>query len=783
MEEMLSSQNEKLDETLRKLSRLHQTSQQPPEPLKPWHGMSITEINAIKLPLDITTWRTAHVQAWLSLKLDLPQYIQAFHDCSIDGLVLLKHIDADTLEETVGVSAPLHRLKILEGIESLRKRQSDYESKKRASQKLTPEPPVAEEKPKKEKPRKTKPRASQTIFGDVKEHNELEKIRLERLMKEKRKEEKKRRKKLADQHELWKFEYTGAAAKPGDSQDDISDLLRGKAPAAANSSKYEKMMKSIFETTDLLPSAEENPAATTPAPPLKLRQIPLDSPYDEVLAITRAAMFEVSSRLLKIYQIEKLRELRQNTDLDPTAAGSRYGDDLIEQTMRGTHKTDPSASVGADDESLPPPLYTEEEEEQEGEGEDASRYEEREEHEVQELTIPPISRSQLLFSAFANQRNNDARWLGPNSKLTRLKFHGGFESVLRLKIQWPQFDALWTKLDYRRSGELDQEEFTTFFGDFQEFEASQSPSSASASASFRGLSSASRPQTVVVDQLTALMYEICTIFRQNQFTVAEIFKSFDRNGSGAISVSEFHSFLRVVLGPGAGSAQDFYRMFAYLDRDNSRSISCQEISLFVYLVWRSQLKDLAYRISTLDVDIPEERQLIDKILRERNQIKEAVKKNFSREWRDLYERMDQEEACCQGPFGHILKRLGVTTRDKTAAPTPAFASVPAPGTLTGSQRDPRPPSSSCSSSRPLASAGGRVSSKTAPSGKNELLKFRIQQSSRTQQIPTRKGAVLAVPPTQILGSGENFVAEGSALRFLQQTNPAGNQVFSMTSQL
>jgi Ca2+-binding EF-hand superfamily protein len=779
MEEMLTSQNEKLDETLKKLSRLQQTSQQPTEPLKPWHGMSIAEINAIKLPLDITTWRTAHVQAWLSLKLDLPQYIQAFHDSSIDGLVLLKHIDSDILEETVGISAPLHRLKILEGIESLRKRQSDYESKKKASQKPPPEPPVAEDKPKKtEKQRKPKPRASQTIFGDVKEHNELEKIRLERVMKEQRRKEKQRRKKVDEQHELWKFEYTGATApKSPEGQDGISEVLHGKAPAAGSSSKYEKMMKSIFETTDLLPSGD-NPAPPQNANSLKLRQIPLDSPYDEVLTITRAAMFEVSNRLLKIYRIEKLKELRQNTDLEPTvqAAGSRYGDDLIEKTMRGTQAT---AAPGVDDESLPPPLYTEEEEETEGDDAEAPSYDQTEHlgdsQSQMQTMIPPISRSQLIFSAFINQRNNDARWLGPNSKLTRLKFHGGFESVLRLKIHWPQFDALWTKLDYRRSGELDEEEFTTFFGDFEEFESSPSPSSAS----FRGLST-SRPQAAVVDQLTALMYEICNIFRQNHFTIAEIFKSFDRNGSGAISISEFHSFLRVILGTGAGvgSVQDFYRMFAYLDRDNSRTISCQEIFMFVYLVWRSQLKDLAYRISTLDVDIPEDRALIDKILRERNQIKDAVKKNFSREWRDYYERMNQEEACSQGPFGHILRRLGVTVKDNTATPTASQFQDEQ------THRDPHPPSPlRRSSSRPTSAGASRVSSKTAPSGKNELLKYRIQQSSRAQQIPTRKGAVLTVPVTHTLGGGGELFAEGSAMRFLQQTNPAGNQVFAMTSQL
>jgi Ca2+-binding EF-hand superfamily protein len=750
MEQMLSSQNQKLEDTLKKLSKFQQSAQQPIEPTKPWHGMSISEINAIKLPLNINTWRTAHVQAWLSLQLDLPQYIDNFYDSSIDGLVLLKHINDQVLEESVGVTIPLHRLKIMEGIASLNKRQNEYERKKRESQRDTAPPPavVEEPPPLKKKAKKAKPTASQTIFGEVKEHNELERIRLERVIKEQRKEEKKRKKRAEEQHELWKFEYTGGK-KP--SAGDESHLLTvGQKTGPAVSSRYENIMKSIFETSDLLPTATTAEAQLPEVTQtLKVRQIPLDSPYDEVLTITRVAMFEVSSRLLQIYFIEKVKELKQNADLNPTA-GDRYGDNLIEQTMRGGTK-------GAMDDDLPPPVYTE-----------------IEGDEVEDM-VPPISRSQLIFSALINQKNNDAHWLGPNSKLTRLKFYGGFESVLRLKISWPQFDALWTKLDYRRSGELDEEEFTTFFGDFEEFESPQQ------FAASRGLSTAqsSRIKNQSIDQFTAIMYEVCDIFRRNQFSIVEVFQSFDRNGSGFVSISEFHSFLRTILGSSAVNIKDIYRIFAYLDRDNSRTISCQEISMFVYLIWRSQLRELAYRISSLDVGIEEERALIERILRERNEIKEAVKKNFSREWRDFFERKSDEEneAMCSGPFGHILKKLGVTVKGGAGGAQTERAQPRPPSPAGRSLRSP-----TVRNGRSLSASAPRTAPKPAPSGKNDLLKYRIQ-SSRTQQIPSRKGAVLTVPVTHSLGVGGSFTAEGDAIRYLQNTNPSGNQVFAMTSQL
>ena len=82
---------------------------------------------------------------------------------------------------------------------------------------------------------------------------------------------------------------------------------------------------------------------------------------------------------------------------------------------------------------------------------------------------PPIDRVTVIFKAFVRAQNNKARWLGSNDKLTRLKFHGGMERVLRLKMNWQQFDAMWNKLDSKRSGDLDIEEFKFCFGDIEEF--------------------------------------------------------------------------------------------------------------------------------------------------------------------------------------------------------------------------------------------------------------------------------------------------------------------------
>ena len=75
----------------------------------------------------------------------------------------------------------------------------------------------------------------------------------------------------------------------------------------------------------------------------------------------------------------------------------------------------------------------------------------------------PSDRVSIMFSAFTDATNNKAQWLGRNEKLTRLKFQGGLEKVLRLKMTWQQFDSLWTRLDTQQSGDLSFQEFQNAF--------------------------------------------------------------------------------------------------------------------------------------------------------------------------------------------------------------------------------------------------------------------------------------------------------------------------------
>ena len=82
---------------------------------------------------------------------------------------------------------------------------------------------------------------------------------------------------------------------------------------------------------------------------------------------------------------------------------------------------------------------------------------------IRTRTRAPSDRVSVMFYAFTEATNNKAKWLGKNEKLTRSKFQGGLERVLRLKMTWQQFDSLWTRVDKHRSGDLSFQEFQNVF--------------------------------------------------------------------------------------------------------------------------------------------------------------------------------------------------------------------------------------------------------------------------------------------------------------------------------
>lgn len=97
-----------------------------------------------------------------------------------------------------------------------------------------------------------------------------------------------------------------------------------------------------------------------------------------------------------------------------------------------------------------------------------------------------------------------------------------------------------------------------------------------------------------------------------------------------------------------------YRAMSTLDTDGDRSLSLDELLLFVYKVWRAQLDELAELLNSLSGSESDNRAV--RLLRERDDVKAAIKRNFTRAWRD---RVEREGHTVSGPFSSLLTHLGL----------------------------------------------------------------------------------------------------------------------------
>jgi hypothetical protein len=837
-------------------------------------GLVVNQVNSLKLPADVKQWRSAHVQAWISFQMELPDYAVPFQKASIDGLVLLKHITKDTLQKSLEITDQMHCDKILEGIQVLQKKQKqvdaqaekdrlkrlqakkEEEDRKRAAMAELQKQAEKKEKKVKKKKKASKPTAK-TYFGEVREQNVLERARIERDMRLYRTEKQKQQHKADLASRTWKFEYTGAPQPTVETIWDSDPFAKKMGSSAYRRTMAMDILGSHqFTATDALPRA---PAS------IKVRPVPRNCSPEEVLALVKGAMFDVSEWLLEMDRIERRRKAALDSDLadanDEAFLGllTRDADTGYDYEEDGYAEEEPPALEDFDleEESEAPPEYSElvgsnakafspldstseappayNEVLGIAEGNDKSRGIAEEEgqssgDEEDELPPPPAyeevigdppartaftraypqspspptnakllsmiqsgagdlhehtqqeepDRMTVIFQALVGQQNNNARWLGANEKLTRMKLYGGFESLLRLKVEWTQFDALWTQLDYKRSGDIDVKEFKAFFGDLAEFKTAMGTQALSTTAKSKSIAALSR-----------CLFELCDALRHAGFTVVEMFSGFDRNGSGGVSISEFCSMLRLVVGNNF-EKRLIYQALSVLDTNGDKSISLEEVLRFVYRVWKSQLDELAEKLSRLDEHMTGEAEKIQKVIEERRQIKEAIKKNFPREWRDRLER--EGGHTIPGPFQALLQRMDIgdstmahQTASRTALSGPATAfgrqaedtdspprvrpsseSVPAspqqqhrsyrPSETWASGRPGSPggnPTLAASAPlpiRPKSAAGNKMTShQLSVAGQNEIMRFKIKVPAGC--APTRTGAQLQIPRVRDLTAG------------------------------
>jgi Ca2+-binding EF-hand superfamily protein len=796
----------------------------------------IGSMSEVRLPPNVMEWRASHVQAWVTYKLDMPQYNGDFQEASVDGMVLLSCIDDDTLKTALHVDVDLHRTKILLGIAELkskqkeidveedRKRKQDHERKKAIEDAKEEERKVKEKKEKERRDKEARKAAKEELdaankaakkmakkakkgkkaakakaamqentaepkkfAGEVREQNEVARVKMAR---EVRKFHKARRAAAAANsgNPTWAFEYTGAP-RPRPEDDGVWGF--GEAPSHKNA------VSALLNSKEFRRGALGAKASRSAQ--MAVKTIPANASTTEVLAVVKGAMYQVSGWLVELENREADRLLVEGADLDAL-------DDLdaLMDTMEATRASAPpqpnsfklsdipttTQPVDLGDElpsySYELPAYSETEAE-----EDLPEYTttlpapapESETPETTTLEIPTIAtlpperpctlrtaelpespaakvrnilqkshshksgvvrnrndRVGAIFRAFVGLQNNGAAWLGSNNQLTRLKFQGGFETILRLKIHWQQFDALWTQMDSFKSGDLDVKEFKAFFGDLAQFEQNE------------GAATLSMHGSKETRRLTKYLYMMCDIFRQADFSIMEVFSSFDRNGSGGVSVSEFCSMLRLLM-DGQVDKKEIYNALTLMDSDGDKSISLDEILTFVYRVWRTQVDDLAVRVAQLTEGVDD--ATIKKAVEERESIKGAIKKNFPRTWRDRLERQGSQ---LTGPFASLLSNMGIDhasahngTADSLGL-TGADGAYYSMGTGTGMGMGTVTSSPIAQTSVPwkglrYAKNGITDGDEPATSNKYANVTKTYALKSPTRAAPRREGKTLGLPPT------------------------------------
>jgi hypothetical protein len=119
-------------------------------------------------------------------------------------------------------------------------------------------------------------------------------------------------------------------------------------------------------------------------------------------------------------------------------------------------------------------------------------------------------------------------------------------------------------------------------------------------------------------------------------------------------------------------------------------------------------------------------KLLHKIVKERQEIKDSIKKNFPREWRDRFERSPGGHSVT-GPFNSLLSKMNINSSNfnETAISRPSSPSQ--------RQRSPSPPRK------------GTPKFSIAAAGSNQLKRYKVK--NQTDSIPVREGVVLGLPKT------------------------------------
>lgn len=242
------------------------------------------------------------------------------------------------------------------------------------------------------------------------------------------------------------------------------------------------------------------------------------------------------------------------------------------------------------------------------------------------------------------------RWLGANAKLTRLKLVGGVHKLLKMDLSWEQFDNLYRYLNPTangKKGHLDLDEFMEAFG--PPTLCSHKKRARPLSHNLKGVDAAGDWMDGGIVSLREMMDVACATLLDHGLSLQEVVWCFDRNGNQSVSVSEFVSMMKMLVGR-AFSKQEVFFLMDSVDASLDRKLQTDELLEFFYLYLSDRLNRLNGKM------LVDDSSKSPKLQKLRKNVKEFISKNFERDFRD-----GMKGRGLTGAFAPLLKSMGIVT--------------------------------------------------------------------------------------------------------------------------